>query len=847
MVTQQPHNPIVGGAPSTNHKIYRKLFFTINTTDHKYSLELYNLSTQALHWNASHLNSTNCTQLLGIVEKNLICTADDLSANFISNLTNIIREIRPSDIDVQQKIVQGKIDSLFKLSTVPSYRARSCAISDAGSGFSGYLSDRVWSFRVTGTLDTPASLSKLKFVSKQRQHLELVSYFYENPHLYSKSLYSLSRNEMIELYFKPKVKQTAKTQYTLVPEIAMNFKSEILINMQKDLLTHTFIDSEDTGFDSYISEKYQTLPFKNRIYSMSSGGLHSRNIREITCRKSQGFKFGILDLKAAYPTALVYLSKCSTLLDGTSFKTCELQFNQLLQDRLNAKEGDWIQGKKLILNSIIGNFKYKKSAIYEPHLNVNITTFVQLLLLKTIELIYETIDNAEFRLVFANTDGIGLLYYSEDAWKSIQQVLNAFVSEYGMAYTYETHDFLYFRNINNYFTNTAFKGAYTSPSRECFKSTMSPRILMNNLVGYMEHVEYQESALIEDYIFLRNNKLYVYVDGSDVEFTSSCSLESVDKRYYRVIYEEERQRMDTAGSNPDKVDPAPVTIISMEKYLNSSSIGRFNLVSTKFLYENYQNRIRLLDTFGHYFSGDILSKYNLKSTCKSIPNSRVCGISLYADQHMYIVDIDEPASLPPRLVDILEHCQTLVSIKQRKVVKYHPSQRTRWFFFSQRAITNVNNTNNKLYGFEILWNKAGRVIGNLSVKDASSIQYFCNNRLISNNVELELYLSELGVLNYTGDIRQNLKAHPLTTVEVRQIKYFLEKTMGIKTPITEKQGQLFTECPGSDLHTNKTKSLMSTYKNDKGDIKFCCFHTSCNDKLKHISKLFFLYKKLLKT
>ena len=834
-------------------KPYQNLFFNIYVLDQKYTLELYDLSTQSLFWSTLDLGPTQCTILLNLIKQNLIFTVDDLSANFLSNLTSILQELTYCTKDIQQSLAQEKIHSLSQQKRVPSHRACSYALADVGSGFSGYLSDQVWSFRVTGTLNTPSNLSKLNFISSQKQHIELVSYFYENQHLISKPLYSLSKNEMLELYFKPKMRRKIKSQYTLVPEVAMRFNSESLINMQNQILNHTFTDNINTGFDRYISENFNNLTFQNLTYSMSSGGLHSRDTGEIACRKSQGHKFGILDLTAAYPTALVYLSRCSTLLHGTTFKDCESQFTQLLQDRLNAKDGDWIQGKKLILNSIIGSFKYPRSALYEPYLNVNITTFVQLLLLKTIELIYESICNDAFKIVFANTDGIGILYKSEATWETLQKILNTFISEYGMRFTYESHDYLYFRNINNYFTNLTFKGAYTSPSSGCFKSIMTPRIIMKNLMGYMEHVEYQGSVDLEDYIFLRNNKLYVYVEGSAVEFTSKCSLQDVDKLYYRTLYDKERQRIDRAvrytnthtdvKGNQDKLYYTPEIKVFIEKYLESSFIGRFSSDSTKFLYENYKERIRLLDRFGRYFRGDVLSRYDLKNTCKSRPNHKVGGISLYADQHMYIVDIDDPTSLPPRLVEILENSRTLVSIKQRTDVTFHPSRRTRWFFFAQKPIVKVDNTKNKTHGFEILWNKAGRVIGNINSPVAPPVLYFCNNTLISNNVELEIYLSELGYLKFTGIISQNNQPQPLSTIEAQYIKSFLEKTMDIKTPITYKNGHLFTVCYGSDLHTDKKPSQMCTYKNSRGMIKFTCFHVSCTAKLKRLSTLLFVSMK----
>jgi hypothetical protein len=124
---------------------------------------------------------------------------------------------------------------------------------------------------------------------------------------------------MLELYFKHKVRRKIKTQYTLVPEVAMSFNSESLINMQNQILNHTFTDNRNIGLDRYISENFNSLTFQKITYSMSSGGLHIRDTGEIACRKFQGYKFDILDLTAAYPTALVYLSRCSTLLHGTPF------------------------------------------------------------------------------------------------------------------------------------------------------------------------------------------------------------------------------------------------------------------------------------------------------------------------------------------------------------------------------------------------------------------------------------------------------------------------------------------------------------------------------------------------
>lgn len=805
-------------------------FFLLRKFCNRYFIYIYNCTLKKSELRVV-ANFINIKLVLNYLKKksltNLIFTLDPKSNNFLSfiysgNYTsdNIILQFCEGqfcELHTSSKNLKYYAIPLFRFNT---YLERNYTVEEL-------------SFRVSRNLGVSILCSLRSILLRDLQVIQLYQYLFK-PTI-SLELYSLGRCKLIETYLKlpQNQKQGPNLRYQVCFDAHFNFSTPEFISILNQISSHEFIDR--FGFlDKFMSRSFQNIKYKNLNLTLSSGGIHAHCDTAVCVFNDDSYKFGFIDLKAAYATATVYLALDEIFLKNTKFESIYPIFKGMVEERLECKDANLIQGKKLILNTLIGLFRDKYSLLYEPRLNVTVTIFVQLLMLKAIELLNESFTSTEVTLLFVNTDGLGVVYQGEDTWLKVISILNNFIKSYNMVFTYESYSFGYYKNISNYFAGgKVYKGVYTDYAHGSFKIRLYPAIVQYNLERYLKGLDYEIVYDINMYIYSENHNLYVISTGGRLLIqdigVKTNNLSFIDLNHYYKLFLTERNLFYKYAVDDRGID----------HWMLTEPVGRGHPESIKFIMSNYMSLIRALTLKGNYFPGDNLSNYTLETK----KNQDIYGISLYANKTLFIIDVDNPELLDSELRDLLNNLNTLVSLKIRGGrIEFTPNQRTRWFIQTNEEIGKVSNKNSVDSGFEVLYKKAGRLIGDFELEGVS-VNYVCNNKPIAFCPKVLSYLIKkkviiMGVSKQEDLCDMSVVSKVLTQTQIDQIIYYLKSCKGHNYPITfDKENKLTVRCIGEKLHSSRSNRNMSLYVHPNGYKRFTCWHNSCINKLNKLNQV----------
>lgn len=185
----------------------------------------------------------------------------------------------------------------------------------------------------------------------------------------------------------------------------------------------------------------------NSVYRMGIGGLHSSE-KSVTYYSNERFQLIDRDVASYYPS-LILRSGLAPKQMGHAFLQV---YQSLVDERLAAKaarDKSKANSLKIFINGTFGKLGSPYSLFYAPELMIQVTITGQLCLLMLIE----AIEQADIRVVSANTDGL-VSYVPRER----QAKFDAIIRAWEQATQFETEDMLYrslhSRDVNNYIAIT---------------------------------------------------------------------------------------------------------------------------------------------------------------------------------------------------------------------------------------------------------------------------------------------------------------------------------------------------------------------------------------------------------
>lgn len=270
---------------------------------------------------------------------------------------------------------------------------------------------------------------------------------------YGIDLLSKSDAQIAEAVLRSEYKRLTRQYPSKVSPSYKSFKYEppdyiqfYTSNLQEVLAVVIEADMElsDTGHVKMPKEiaKLDIRIGKNR-YKLGIGGLHSRE-SEVAHRSDDTYVVIDRDVTSYYPNLMLNLGMSPEAF-GDYFQDV---YRKILDSRLQAKaDGNKVvsDSLKIVLNGTFGKTSNKYSTLYSPKLLIATTLTGQLSLLMLIEMLEE----ADFSVVSANTDGIVI-----KCLRSRKNEMDGLISKWEKHTNLETeetiYEALYSRDVNNY-------------------------------------------------------------------------------------------------------------------------------------------------------------------------------------------------------------------------------------------------------------------------------------------------------------------------------------------------------------------------------------------------------------
>ena len=192
----------------------------------------------------------------------------------------------------------------------------------------------------------------------------------------------------------------------------------------------------------------ESFAFRNGIYKIGLGGLHSQHDLEVCYEANEEWMISDIDATSYYPSILL---NCGLVpkLSGDKGETFLDAYADIYHRRLDAKEaGDKTTAGslKIALNGLFGKLGNWYSAFYSPDLLLAITITGQLNLLTLIDDLAKT---RGIEVVSANTDGIMVRYKASLRYKMLK-VVAAHGKKTGFEYEETRYRKVAIANVNNY-------------------------------------------------------------------------------------------------------------------------------------------------------------------------------------------------------------------------------------------------------------------------------------------------------------------------------------------------------------------------------------------------------------
>lgn len=237
----------------------------------------------------------------------------------------------------------------------------------------------------------------------------------------------------------------AGTSFKFTPPEWLRYDSESLKAVFRDVIDATFFVTPEGGVTMPDALDGRSVAIGNSVYRMGIGGLHSSE-------QCQSFvadhEYAIIDrdVQSYYPSIILQCNLSPLhLREQDAFLRV---YRGLVTRRLDAKKrGDKVSADSLktAVNGSYGKLGSKYSALYSPHLMIQVTLTGQLALLMLIE----ALELAGIRVVSGNTDGI-VMHCRRGQESKLLEVINWWEGITGFVTEETRYAALFSRDVNNF-------------------------------------------------------------------------------------------------------------------------------------------------------------------------------------------------------------------------------------------------------------------------------------------------------------------------------------------------------------------------------------------------------------
>ena len=237
----------------------------------------------------------------------------------------------------------------------------------------------------------------------------------------------------------------AGTSFKFTPPEWLQYESESLKAVFRDVIDATFFVTPEGGVTMPPALDGRSVAIGNSVYRMGIGGLHSSE-------QCQAFvadhEYAIIDRDVAsyYPSIILQCNLSPLhLQEQNAFLRV---YRGLVTRRLEAKKrGDKVSADSLktAINGSYGKLGSRYSALYSPHLMIQVTLTGQLALLMLIE----RLEQRGLRVVSGNTDGI-VIHCHRTKEGALLDVVTWWEEVTGFVTEETRYRAIFSRDVNNY-------------------------------------------------------------------------------------------------------------------------------------------------------------------------------------------------------------------------------------------------------------------------------------------------------------------------------------------------------------------------------------------------------------
>jgi hypothetical protein len=268
-------------------------------------------------------------------------------------------------------------------------------------------------------------------------------------------------------------------QYT--PPLYIGYDTPVLQQALETIRNAKFAISEGGKIMGPEEVESLKIPIGNSVYRMGIGGLHSTE-SSVAHVADDDYILVDRDVVSFYPAIILQGLYPRHL--GPAFLTA---YRDIVKRRLQAKargQKAIADSLKIVINSSFGKMGNKWSALYSPHLMIQVTMTGQLALLMLIE----WLERHDIQVVSANTDGVVIRCHRRRV-KTMESLISAWESWTGFDTEATRYKALYSRDVNNYVAlkeggGYKVKGVYTPAGLQKNPVNM---VCINAVLAYLQH------------------------------------------------------------------------------------------------------------------------------------------------------------------------------------------------------------------------------------------------------------------------------------------------------------------------------------------------------------------------
>lgn len=253
----------------------------------------------------------------------------------------------------------------------------------------------------------------------------------------------------------------AGTSFTYRVPNFIQFRTPQLCEALRVVADAKFVVGESGAIDKPQTIEDLDIVIGEAGYTIGIGGLHSCETR-VTYKADETTSIYDRDVSSYYPAIILN----QQLFPGHLGRNFLSVYKRIVDRRLAAKKsGDKALAEflKIVVNGSFGKFGSMWSALYAPHLLIQVTMTGQLSLLMLIE----RLELAGIKVASANTDGIVIITKKEQN-ETYQQIVKQWEKDINFETEESSYTSYYAKDVNNYIAlksdgSAKSKGAYANP------------------------------------------------------------------------------------------------------------------------------------------------------------------------------------------------------------------------------------------------------------------------------------------------------------------------------------------------------------------------------------------------